>query len=568
MSYTSLSLSNLASGETGYIAFDADSGFKVLLEVTLNGNSYFKDITTGTSSNLTTVASTVIANGSYVRDISSTGSSDSTGNFSSLADQVGASIKVGDIWLRITKFINNSLIAVDKTVSLNKVTAGFTVASPSIISTTLPHGFSVDDEIAFLATGALPTGISEKVRYYVGTIPSTTTFTVSTTASNGTPVAVTASSPIENHAIVSVNSLLIPAYVPDKYADSIIAKVTNNAGTYELEPYYSVSQSNDTPLTLVSSLPASGNYVGEAVLLTTTNTIYTWTGSAWDESAGLSVTTVNAYQRSTTLPSTPTGGSFNFSTNTLTPPTGWSASVPSGTDPIYVVSSGASVTGTSGTDSSLDWTTPIILAQDGVDGVDGATGPAGADGADGPTGPAGTNGTDGDDGKQVASGQVYYQLSSASAPSTPSATSYTFATGAFSGLTTNWSTSPPTFEAGNSNKYWFSTFTVQETTAGGGTGTPSFTASSQGFGFSGLVTFSGTELTDGTSTYNPASVINNNVTTVNGGKITTNSITANTLTLGNTTGNDRMKLYDDGIDIYNGGVLRVRIGNLSPTGRS
>jgi hypothetical protein len=178
------------------------------------------------------------------------------------------------------------------------------------------------------------------------------------------------------------------------------------------------------------------------------------------------------------------------------------------------------------------------------------------------TGPAGG------DGKQVASGQVYYQLSSASAPSTPSATSYTFSTGAFTGLTTNWSTSPPTFEAGNANKYWFSTFTVEETTAGGGTGTPSFTSSSQGFGFSGLVTFSGTELTDGTDTYNPASVINNNLTTVNGGKITTNSITANTLTLGNTTGTDRMKLYDDGIDIYSGGVLRVRIGNLSPTGRS
>jgi hypothetical protein len=282
----------------------------------------------------------------------------------------------------------------------------------------------------------------------------------------------------------------------------------------------------------------------EAHTLPTTNTgTVTYTGS------GTSIIVYKGNTELTSVSGTPTTGQFSVSAvgSSITPGsitvTGNPAVV---ADHSSMTADLASVTYT----INIENTTTITKVQSLSKSIEGA------------------DGDDGDAGKQVASGQVYYQLSSASAPSTPSATSYTFATGAFSGLTTNWSTSPPTFEAGNSNKYWFSTFTVEETTAGGGTGTPSFTASSQGFGFSGLVTFSGTELTDGTSTYNPASVINNNVTTVNGGKITTNSIAANTLTLGNTTGNDRMKLYDDGIDIYNGGILRVRIGNLSPTGRS
>ena len=54
------------------------------------------------------------------------------------------------------------------------------------------------------------------------------------------------------------------------------------------------------------------------------------------------------------------------------------------------------------------------------------------------------DGEDGDDGKTTKQGIVYYQLGAASAPSTPSATSYTISTNTFSGLTANWDTSPPT----------------------------------------------------------------------------------------------------------------------------
>lgn len=60
-----------------------------------------------------------------------------------------------------------------------------------------------------------------------------------------------------------------------------------------------------------------------------------------------------------------------------------------------------------------------------------------------------------------------------------------------------------------------------------------------------------------------ANDINTNTTEINGGKITTGSIDANRLTIGNTTGNDRIRLYDNKIEIWNGGVRRIVLGDLS-----
>ena len=57
--------------------------------------------------------------------------------------------------------------------------------------------------------------------------------------------------------------------------------------------------------------------------------------------------------------------------------------------------------------------------------------------------------------------------------------------------------------------------------------------------------------------------INGNSTTVNGGKITTGSIDALRLSIGNTSGADRIRLYDNKIEIYASGVRRVVLGDLS-----
>jgi hypothetical protein len=154
-------------------------------------------------------------------------------------------------------------------------------------------------------------------------------------------------------------------------------------------------------------------------------------------------------------------------------------------------------------------------------------------------GDTGSPGNNGNDGKRTATGLLYYQLAAATAPATPTATSYTFSTNAFAGLTTNWALGAPTFAAGNSNKYWYSTYTAVETTAGGNTAVPTFTTVTQAIGFTGLVTFtSANNLTDGalTSEIIPKASITNhiggaNVTTIEGGKISTGVITSTGYTL-------------------------------------
>src|SRR5210317_2660460 len=75
---------------------------------------------------------------------------------------------------------------------------------------------------------------------------------------------------------------------------------------------------------------------------------------------------------------------------------------------------------------------------------------------------AGVTGADGANGPKTLTHFVYFQTSSASAPATPSATSYTFSTNSFSGLTSGWATTPPTFAAGNTNKYWYSYFMLKK----------------------------------------------------------------------------------------------------------
>jgi hypothetical protein len=141
-------------------------------------------------------------------------------------------------------------------------------------------------------------------------------------------------------------------------------------------------------------------------------------------------------------------------------------------------------------------------------------------------------GADGATGKKTITHFVYHQASASSAPTKPSATNYNISNNTFSGLTSGWATTPPTFVAGNTNKYWYSYFTAIEDTAGGNISSGSnlvFQNSLQGIGFQGLVTFSSGNMTDGSNTYNPATIINANTTTIDGGKITTDSIALNRL---------------------------------------
>ena len=147
------------------------------------------------------------------------------------------------------------------------------------------------------------------------------------------------------------------------------------------------SPSVGTPATWysdVNSVPAGTDPIWSSVGTNTgTGTNYTWQTPLLIEGQngtdGLSVAELLIYIRATSTPSTPTGGSYNFTTQTLTAPSGWYSYVPTGTDPVYTSRSVASIQGTTGTDTSLTWTTPTLSFQNGPTGPQGAsiTGPNG-----------------------------------------------------------------------------------------------------------------------------------------------------------------------------------------------
>lgn len=66
---------------------------------------------------------------------------------------------------------------------------------------------------------------------------------------------------------------------------------------------------------------------------------------------------------------------YNFTTKKLvTVPAGWSSTIPSGTDPLYVTAATAASAENTDTITPDEWATPVILAQNGQDGIDGTDG--------------------------------------------------------------------------------------------------------------------------------------------------------------------------------------------------
>jgi len=93
---------------------------------------------------------------------------------------------------------------------------------------------------------------------------------------------------------------------------------------------------------------------------------------------GLSIVEKYVYKRAVSAPATPTGGSFNFSTQATTAPAGWSTGVPSGTDPVWVSVAVATKQGTGGSVGFGTWSAPALAFTSGADGADGEDGAPGS----------------------------------------------------------------------------------------------------------------------------------------------------------------------------------------------
>lgn len=150
----------------------------------------------------------------------------------------------------------------------------------------------------------------------------------------------------------------------------------------------------------------------------------------------------------------------------------------------------------------------------------------------------------------TASGYVYYQSASSSQPSTPSASSFSFTTLTFSGLSSGWDESPPQI-SDNAEQYWASQYLVEDDGSGQ---TITFATPFRAFFFDGLVTFTNlnNELSDPNST---------EITTISGGLIKTGTVDAQRIELdGNT-----IEAGGSGIQIKNLGVDTLQIANNAVT---
>jgi hypothetical protein len=139
--------------------------------------------------------------------------------------------------------------------------------------------------------------------------------------------------------------------------------------------------------------------------------------------AGYSNATVFAYQRKSTAPTgTPGAVDVDLTTGKITTATlanGWLKTIPQADgNPLYVTAASASAAGTTDTIATGEWSSAVVLANDGGAGAPGLN---------------------------SATVTLYQRAATSTAPAKPSAAAtYTFATGAITGLNNGWNTFIPT----------------------------------------------------------------------------------------------------------------------------
>lgn len=95
-----------------------------------------------------------------------------------------------------------------------------------------------------------------------------------------------------------------------------------------------------------------------------------------DSGAGLNQAVVRLYQRAASAPSVPgTTLTYTFSTGGLSGTLGsWTTSVPAGSNPIYVTQAVAISASATDTIATGEWSSPVVMAQDGATGAAGSAG--------------------------------------------------------------------------------------------------------------------------------------------------------------------------------------------------
>jgi hypothetical protein len=230
--------------------------------------------------------------------------------------------------------------------------------------------------------------------------------------------------------------------------------------------------------------------------------------------AGTNTATIALYAKNTSASTAPAAFSgtftYTFSTSTLSGGTlnGWSRNAPAITNGEYLwvrYAVAASNTATDTVDSS-EFSAAVVNSI------------------------GGTNGTAGTNAVKSTSGYIYYAFTTTSNPGTPTASSFNFTNGTFTGLSSGWST---TITMTGNGTYWSSRYVVTESAFGTNTGTPTFSSAFTHQNFEGLVTF--TDQTNALSAYSTLNgLATQGYTAIHGGNISTGTLSVDRI-LSNTT---------------------------------
>jgi predicted phage tail protein len=190
-------------------------------------------------------------------------------------------------------------------------------------------------------------------------------------------------------------------------------------------------------------------------------------------SNGNNVAQVLAYKRTTVAPTDNPGAvTFEFASGTITTGTlanGWSKTIPSGTNPLYVIAASAVSTAATDTIAANEWGSPALLVQDGSPGINTAT------------------------------VYLFQRTTTTTAPALPSANvTYTFSSGAASGVNNGWSQTMPT--TGGAYR-WMTTATALGTSA-------TDTIASSEWAAASLIAQDGANGTNGTNGSNGSNGVN------------------------------------------------------------
>jgi hypothetical protein len=290
----------------------------------------------------------------------------------------------------------------------------------------------------------------------------------------------------------------------------------------------------------------------------------------------------SAFAKSITGTYTPANTTLTAITTGITSPvyawtiSGGTLSSNSTSSTVVTPSGGASSVSVTLSVTGAGLTTPITKSIVMAIVSDGATGGQGIQGIQGNPGTPSTV-----PGPRNASGYLYYQTATATAPGTPSASNYNFNTGQFATLTSapgdtgTWGYSPISPSTSDTTlKAWVSRFYTAETTYNTAAGAAVIDTPSASINFNGIVTF--TNFSTGTTPLATVASVNGKIsaadlsatgtTVIDGGRITTGTIDANKLTIGNNAGNsanERIVLSSNKIEIFNNNVRRVVLGDLS-----